>query len=276
MTLDSPPPLVLFGCGDTLTRLALAEAPRGRRVLAVTRDALRREALSRAGVHLLALEQALASCTGAHGVVSIPPEAGLDVMIAGELARTGPARLVYLSSTGVYGGARGHVDEDTPVAPDAPNARGRLDAEALYRPLGGMSLRIAGLYGPGRGTHERLRAGTLRLPESGGGRISRIHVDDLAEAIRVVLERGTPGQTYCVADDRPATQEETTRWLCARLGLPLPPTVPLASLHPSLRGDRAISNARLKALGWRPRYPDFIAGFSALLDAPAEGGLSVR
>ncbi|MFY0575399.1 hypothetical protein ACN28S_14450 [Cystobacter fuscus] len=85
------------------------------------------------------------------------------------------------------------------------------------------------------------------------------------EALRVVLERGTPGATYCVADDRPATQAETLGWLCARLGVPPLPTVPLASLHPSLRGDRAISNARLKALGWRPRYPDFVAGFSALL-----------
>ncbi|MBM7117472.1 NAD-dependent epimerase/dehydratase family protein [Archangium primigenium] len=259
-------PLVLLGCGDTLTRLALAEAPRGRRVLAVTRRAERREALSQAGVALVSLEEAVAASAGAHAVVSIPPDAGLDAGLAEGLARVRPARLVYLSSTGVYGGARGPVDEDTPVEPEAPNARGRLDAEALYRPLGGMPLRIAGIYGPGRGLHERLRAGTLRLPESGGGRISRIHVEDLAQALRVVLAHGTPGQVYCVADDRPATQAETADWLCARLGLPRPPTVPLASLHPSLQGDRAISNARLKALGWRPRYPDFVAGFSALLE----------
>ena len=267
----APPPLVLLGCGDTLTRLALAEAPTGRRVLAVTRDAGRREVLARAGVLLVSLEQAQAASVGAHAVVSIPPDAGLDASLARAWALAAPARLVYLSSTGVYGAARGFVDEDTPVQPDAPNARGRLEAEALYRPLGGMALRVAGIYGPGRGLHERLRAGTLRLPESGGGRISRIHVEDLARAIHVVLQRGTPGVTYCVADDRPAPQAETVGWLCARLGLPAPPTVPLESLHPSLRGDRAISNARLQALGWRPRYPDFIAGFSALLAQEAPG-----
>ena len=71
--------------------------------------------------------------------------------------------------------------------------------------------------------HERIRAGADRIPEGGGGRISRVHVEDLAEAIRVVLERGEPGGKYCVADDRPATQAETAAWLCARLGLPLPP-----------------------------------------------------
>ena len=262
-------PLYLLGCGYTLTRLAREEARRGRSVRAVTRDETRREELSREGVQLLSLDEAVASSKGAQVVISIPPEAGLDTSLSESLARTGPARVVYLSSTGVYGGARGHVDEDTPVDSTSPRGQGRLEAEAKYRPLGGISLRIAGIYGPGRGLHERIRAGTLRIPESGGGRISRVHVDDLAEAIRVVLERGEPGAAYCVADDRPATQAETAAWLCARLGLPLPPPVPLASLHESLQGDRAISNARLKALGWRPRYPDFIAGFSALLDAGA-------
>ena len=257
--------LVLLGCGYTLTRLGCAEALRGRLVLAVTRDPQRRERLGRAGVQVLSLEQALASSRGAHVVVSFPPDAGLDASVTGTLERHTPSRLVYLSSTGVYGSTRGSVDEDTPVEASAPLARARLEAEERYRPLGAMVLRSAGIYGPGRGAHERLRAGTLRIAASGGGRISRICVDDLGEAIRVVLERGAPGAVYCVADDRPATQEETTAWLCERLDLPPPPRVPLESLHESLRGDRAISNARLKALGWRPRYPDFTAGFAALL-----------
>ncbi|WNG37817.1 NAD-dependent epimerase/dehydratase family protein [Archangium minus] len=260
-------PLILLGCGYTLTRLAREEARKGRRVLAVTRDEQRREELSREGVQLLSLEEAVASSKEAHVVISIPPDAGLDASLAESLERTGPSCLVYLSSTGVYGGARGHVDEDTPVDPTSANGRGRIEAEARYRRLGGIALRIAGIYGPGRGLHERLRAGTLRIPESGGGRISRVHVDDLVQAIQVVLEKGELGGWYCVADDRPATQAETSAWLCARMGLPPPPAVPLASLHESLRGDRAVSNARLKALGWRPRYPDFVAGFSALLDA---------
>jgi nucleoside-diphosphate-sugar epimerase len=260
-------PLVLLGSGYTLTRLAREEARRGRHVVAVTRDPQRREQLAREGVSLLSLEEAMASTRDAHGVISIPPEAGLDGTVAEALRGAPPARLVYLSSTGVYGSTRGHVDEDTPVDPTSPTARGRIEAEALYRQLGGMSLRIAGIYGPGRGLHERLKAGTWKLPEGGGGRISRVHVEDLVEAIRGVLERGTPGATYCVADDRAATQGETVGWLCERLGLPLPPTVPLASLHESLRGDRAVDNGRLKALGWRPRYPDYVAGFSALLDA---------
>jgi nucleoside-diphosphate-sugar epimerase len=257
--------LILLGCGYTLTRLALEEAHQGRRVLAVTGNAERRAELERAGVQLLPLEEALSASEGAHVVISIPPEAGLDAMLAESLGRAMPARLVYLCSTGVYGASRGVVDEDTPVDPSTPSAKGRLQAESTYRPLGGISLRIAGIYGPGRGLHERLLAGTLRLPESGGGRISRVHVNDLVQAIQVALERGEPGACYCVADDRPSTQLETAIWLCEQLRLPLPPMVPLASLHETLRGDRAVQNARLKALGWQPRYPDYKAGFSALL-----------
>jgi nucleoside-diphosphate-sugar epimerase/ribosomal protein S18 acetylase RimI-like enzyme len=266
------PPLVLLGSGYTLTRLAVAEARAGRDVLAVTRDAARRAELERAGARVTSLEDALARTAGAHAVISIPPDAGLDAHVAEALARKPPSRLVYLSSTGVYGGARGHVDEDTPVDPSWPTARARIEAESRFLSLGAVVLRIAGIYGPERNTLARLQAGAVRLPEGGGGRISRIHVDDLVEAIRVALQRGEPGAFYCVADDRPAPQEEPVAWLCTRLGLAPPPRVPLESLHESVRGDRAVSNARLKDLGWRPRYPDYVAGFTALLEADGRSG----
>lgn len=266
MARGMAPPLVLLGSGYTLTRLALAQAREGRSVIAATREPSRRSELARAGARVCSLEEALTLTKGAHAVHSIPPDAGLDARIAEALARHPPARLVYLSSTGVYGATRGEVDEETPVAPSTDAGRGRLEAEARFRPLGAVVLRIAGIYGPGRGAHSRLLAGTLRLPEGGGGRICRVHVEDLVQAIAVALERGMPGGIYCVADDRAATQGETVAWLCSRLGVPLPPTVPLDSLHETLRGDRAVKNTRLKALGWVPRYPDFPAGFAAVLD----------
>ncbi|SEM70570.1 hypothetical protein SAMN05444354_12186 [Stigmatella aurantiaca] len=266
------PPLVLLGSGYTLTRLARTFP--GRALIAATRDPQRRAELERVGARVCSVEEALEHVEGAHVVSSIPPEAGLDGRLAEVLGRHRPSRWVYLSSTGVYAGTRGAVDEATPVSSSAPAAQGRLSAEALFRPLGASVLRIAGIYGPGRGTHTRLLAGTHRLPEGGGGRLSRVHVEDLVEAIRVVLERGEPGGLYCVADDRAATQGETAAWLCERLALPLPPTVPLESLHETLRGDRAVSNARLKALGWRPRYPDFTTGFAAVLEAEGLAGAS--
>ncbi|RKH41139.1 NAD-dependent epimerase/dehydratase family protein [Corallococcus sicarius] len=264
-------PLVLLGCGYTLTRWALVQARSGREVIATTRDATRRAVLEGAGVRVLPLDDALSRTPGAHVVDSVPPDAGLDAHFADVFSRARPSRLVYLSSTGVYGAARGQVDETTPVDTTSAVARARLEAEARFLPLGASVLRIAGIYGPGRGTTGRLKAGTLRIPESGGGRLSRIHVDDLVDAVRVVLERGAPGEVYCAADRRPATQEETAAWLSQHLGLPMPPRVPLASLHESLRGDRAILAAKLEALGWTPRYPDFTTGFVAALEEEARG-----
>jgi nucleoside-diphosphate-sugar epimerase len=256
-------PLVLLGCGYTLTRLALREAAAGRTVLATTRDEARRAVLEAAGVQVLPLEAALAQTWDAEVVHGVPPEAGLDARIAEALREGPPVQSVYLSSTGVYGAARGVVDEETPV--DAAAGAGRLAAEALLRPLGTVVLRVAGIYGPGRGAHTRLLAGQQRLPEGGGGRISRVHVEDLVAAVHCVLGKGTPGAVYCVADERPASQGETIRWLCERLGVALPPEVPLGDLHASLRGDRAVQNAKLKALGWQPRYPSYREGFDAVL-----------
>ena len=201
------------------------------------------------GRPLLSLDEALASSKGAHVVISIPPDAGLDLSLSESLARTGPSRLVYLSSTGVYGGARGTWTRTRPWI-RAPEP-GPLEAEAKYRRLGGISLRIAGIYGPGRGLHERIRAGTLRIPETGGGRISRVHVDDLGEAIRVVLERGEPGATYCVADDRPATQAETAPGCPRGWDCRFHPRCP--SLHcTSLSGATGPLQCPVEGAGWRP------------------------
>jgi nucleoside-diphosphate-sugar epimerase len=264
------PPLVLFGCGYTLTRLALRSRP-ARRVLAVTSNAERARGLVARGVEVVGEQEALAASGGAHVVVSVPPEAGRDVALAQALAQHPAERLVYLSSTGVYGAASGEVDEETPTAPSHPAAAGRLAAEALFRPLGAVCLRIAGIYGPFRGLHLRLERGEHRLPEGGVRRISRIHVEDLVSAISTALGRAAPGSLLCVADDAPVPQREVVQWLCERLGLPLPPSVPLEQVSPTLRGDRAVQNARLKALGWRPRYPSYREGFAAVLEEEAAG-----
>lgn len=259
------PPLVLLGCGYTLERLALWEAP-ARPVHASTRDPERAARLTAAGVQVHADALALAQTRGAGAelVMSIPPEAGLDAAIADTLSREKPARLVYLSSTAVYGNAKGRVTEKTPVHAAGAGA-GRVAAEALYRPLGAILLRIAGIYGPGRGLHERLKTGTYQLPGGGTGHVSRIHVDDLCDAITVALACGSPGEVYNVADDAPVPQREVVEWLCARLGVPVPGSIPLEEAPPMLRGDRQIQNAKLRGLGWWPRFPTYREGFSAVL-----------
>lgn len=271
-------PLVLVGCGYTLERVAQrvrSPADLRARVLASTRDEARAQKLSSLGVEVSADHVELARrAAGADVVYSLPPDVGFDDAIVAVLEEVRPARVVYLSSTGVYGAARGEVDERTPVDPEAagPGAA-RVRAEERFRQssLAAVFLRVAGIYGPGRGLHERLLAGTYRLPGDGSGRVSRVHVDDLAAAILVALEHAAPGDILNVADDEAAPQREVVAWLCDRLALATPAAVPLEAAPATLRGDRAIANSRLKSLGWRPRFPSYREGFADLLRLAGEG-----
>jgi nucleoside-diphosphate-sugar epimerase len=210
-------------------------------------------------------------------VDSVPPDparpGGHQVALAAAVrAAGGDPRLVVLSTTGVYPrGDGGWIDEDTPVGPDGPRGAARLAAEhaVLSAGIDAVCLRIAAIYGPGRGVAERLRAGTYAVPGDGASWISRIHVDDL---VSVILAAGTvrplPRRIYVVADDAPSTSREHADGVAAMLGLPPPPSVPLASLSPLGRelagSNRRVRNDRMKReLGVVLRYPSWREGVAA-------------
>jgi nucleoside-diphosphate-sugar epimerase len=201
--------------------------------------------------------------------VTFPPDRQTDACIAPELGRA--ARLVYLSSTAVYGPARGHVDELTDVAPDTEAARARLDAEQLYRERGAAVLRAAGIYGPFRGLHRRLLAGDFRMAGDGANVVSRIHVADLAAMVLGLFaspEASVRDVAYVAADDAPVPQIEAIRWLSAHMGVPLPDAASPGEIAPSLRHDRAVDNARIKkVLAMSLAFPSYREGFEACLAA---------
>jgi nucleoside-diphosphate-sugar epimerase len=265
-------PLVILGCGFVgleVARLALGE---GSRVIGTTRGASRADLgarfemraapeLTRPIVESLVPE-------GARVLVAFAPDGVTDRAIAPALGR---ARVVYVSTTGVYGRARGHVDETTAVDPSEPRAADRLAAESVYRDGGATVLRAAGIYGPWRGLHRRLLSGDFKIPGSGSNVVSRVHVTDLATWILALLGPAGDshrGEAFVAADDAPVPQIEVIRWLCERLALPLPPQAPIAEVAPTLRHDRSVDNARIKrALGSSLVYPTYREGFEACLAA---------
>ena len=134
-------------------------------------------------------------------------------------------------------------------------------------------LRLAAIYGPGRGVRERLKARTYKLIDEGEHYFSRVHVDDIVGILRAAAENAPGGAVYCVADDRPTTQREYADWLVARLGVPAPPSVPSLAPGAPRRGirNRKVANARLKReLDYRFRYPSFVEGEAAI--EAEEGG----
>ena len=214
---------------------------------------------------------ALAGAT--HILSSVPPAEGADPVLAryGEAIRAAPAGWIgYLSSTGVYGDAGGAwVDESAPVGGGRRDAR--TAADLAWQKLRGdvRVFRLPGIYGPGRSMLERVREGRAHRVDALGQVFSRIHVDDIGEAIVASFERGGAG-VYNLADEEPAAGNAVTEYACALLGAPLPPVVPVAALAPAARGfyaeSRRVAATKMKRdLGVRLCYADFRAGLRACL-----------
>jgi nucleoside-diphosphate-sugar epimerase len=185
-------------------------------------------------------------------------------------------KLVYTSSTGVYGQTDGAVvDETSPTEPGTPTGEVLLEAERVFlgaarrESLSAVVLRVAGIYGPGRGHWLRqFLAGEARIEGAGQRVLNMIHRDDVAGAILAALERGQPGEVYNAVDDEPATQAAVLRWLAATLRRPEPPTVEDAGLAGRRRGltSKRASNRKLReATGWAPQFPTFREGFTVEL-----------
>lgn len=268
----STEPLVILGCGFTGVAAAVSAFATGRPVTGTVRKegtALR--SLRTMGLDLLVAPQLTADLIaprveGADVLVTFPPDGRTDEALAAVMGRA--RAVVYVSSTGVYGERVGRIDEDTPTDAREPKAAARLHAETVWRDAGATVLRAAGIYGPGRGLHRRLIEGSYRVPGDGSRVVSRVHVDDLAAMALGCLARGLRGECFAAADDAPVPQAEVVRWLCAGLGLPWPPTVAVTDAPETLRHDRSVVNARVKAAtGLTLRFPTWREGFAQCLAA---------
>lgn len=204
-----PDPVVILGLGFTTQHLARRLRQRGVPVFAVVRRPARFAAFETLGVRFDATPR------DAVLVHSVPPldEPEKSAMRA-LIQETAPRRIVYISSTGVYG-AQVQVSASTQPAPNDDKGRARIDEEhwVTNGPWSSVILRSAAIYGPGRGIHVRLREG--KQPRGVGGVVSRIHVDDLAALLDAGIESTIEG-AWPVADDCPAPSEEVAAW-CARL-----------------------------------------------------------
>lgn len=176
------------------------------------------------------------------------------------------SRVVYLSTTGVYGDAR-EVDETTPVAPRSERERLRVETETAIAagPWSSLILRPAAIYGPGRGVHASMLAGKFALIEGGHNCISRIHVDDLAAITEAALLSDLTG-AYPVADEDPCPSREIAAFCADLLGLPLPPSIPRDQVSETRRADRRVDGRAIRRLlGVELRYPSYRSGIPAAL-----------
>lgn len=262
--------LLILGLGYTASRVAAAFTALGGRVTAVRTQASA-DVLSLASPELPAV-----IATATHILSSIPPARdGSDPVLthhAAALAAAPAQWLGYLSSTGVYGNTDGAwVDESAALGNGRRSARVAADLawQAIHPAI--RIFRLPGIYGPGRSALDRVRAGTANRIDAPGHLFSRIHVDDIVQAVIASHTRGTPG-IYNLADRQPATGNAVVEYACDLLGLPYPSLEPLDTprLSAMARGFYA-ENRRIAAtkmtrdLGVRLRYADYHQGLSACL-----------
>ncbi len=177
-----------------------------------------------------------------------------------------PRRILFVSSTAVYGDAGGNwVDEQTPAAPASDTGAVILEAEQLLhtRRPDAVVLRLSGIYGPGRTRLiDSVNAGAAVVPAS-PQLTNRIHRDDAAAAIVHLTTAVTdPAPLYVGVDNEPVDLAEVLRFLAAELGRELPEP---SDKESSRGGDRRLSNARLRGTGFSFAYPTFREGYRAVL-----------
>jgi nucleoside-diphosphate-sugar epimerase len=179
------------------------------------------------------------------------------------------ARVLVVSSTAVYGESRGGlVNEETVPGPAAFNGEVLLEMEQLAAMCTDNLLvaRVSGIYGPGRERLIRIaRSQGLEIQKQPAYYTNRIHRDDVAAALKHLLEIRNPRTLYLLSDDLPAPRFEVVSWLATAQGVPLPAGL---SVESASSGKR-VCNQRLHDSGFRFAYPDYKAGYSALLTQSA-------
>jgi nucleoside-diphosphate-sugar epimerase len=205
--------IIVLGLGFTGQRLAWRLLRRGLPVCAAVRGIERFRKLADAGLYLYQFGTAPALPKDSILVDLIPPlQEAENAALRRYIQDLEPSRVLYVSSTGVYGDQT-EVNEETLAMPSDERGRLRLAEEQWVSsgPWSSLILRAAAIYGPGRGVHTAIRQG--RAPRgTASGVVSRIHVNDLAALIEVGISSDLEG-AWPVADDEPCSTAEIAEWL---------------------------------------------------------------
>jgi len=285
-----PTSVVIVGCGDIGRRVATRW--QGVPVTGLVRSETSAERLQQAGISPLQVDlddpASLPDLPVADALVyyfAPPPTSGAtDPRMAHFLAAMDPAtlpsRIVYISTSGVYGDRGGEVvNEETPPNPQVDRARRRYDAEQQLRRFGqehGVAvviLRVGGIYGPGRLPRKRLEDRIPIIHEHLAPATNRIHADDLAQICVAAARRGRADTIYNVSDGTDSNMTEYFNIVADFLKLPRPPTIDWEEAERSLsagmlsylRESRRMDNRRMiEELGITLQYPTLEAALAAM------------
>lgn len=256
--MDEKLDILIHGCGYTGQRVAKRLLAKGARVTATTRNPDR---LAIAGAEIVRTSDVSKHVRPGMLVLhSIPPTSPPHLL---RPLFDGVQRVVYISSTAVYGTAM-TVNERTAAVPDTQRGRERLESEKAIvdGPWSTLILRPAAIYGPGRGVQESIQRGGYSFSTS---LVSRIHVDDLAAHIEAALLSSLTG-AYPVADAEPCSSRDITEFCMRLLKLDVPDKRLDPDRRPQFANNRRVDGLAIrKALGITLDYPSYRVGIPATL-----------
>lgn len=281
--MSLPAEILVVGCGYVGTRLAQILRDRRTRFRAWVRTEESRSRLAHLDIPSLVADvgspEAWASLTDPPDFLIYGPSSSrggtteyLNVFVAGlshALHRFPGTPFLFLSSTSVYGQSNGDlVDEDSPAEPDSETGRILREAEQMALDAGGVILRIAGIYGPGRTRLlDRFLRGEATVSATDRW-INQIHRDDVVSAILHFLSLRLRREVVNVVDDEPVREGRFYSWLAGALAM-APPSQGgegrISSSPKRRRTHKRVSNSKAHVLGWKPRYPSFREGLLPLL-----------
>ena len=286
------PLILIIGCGDIGIRVA-KQLSLGHRVFALTSSSHRFQELREAGaipiLGNLDQPESLWRLAGlAQTVIHLAPPQNqgnrdhrtrnlLRILAQGSSA---VRRLIYVSTTGVYGDHRGaKVSELTPVNPQSERAQRRVDAERalrLWGPAHGITvtiLRVPGIYAANRLPLERLQSQTPALLPEEDAYSNHIHSDDLARLVCAAVYHGKPQRVINACDGNETKMGDYFDEVADAFGLARAPRMPAKQLQEMvspmlwsfMRESRRVTNTRLSELKTPLRYPsvaDFLKTIS--------------
>jgi len=219
-----------------------------------------------------------------HVILSIAPGPDGDPALIHHRADLDAAEnlewLCYYSTVGVYGDFDGAwIDESAPLVPRNDRSDRRVLAEQAWRDYAAERgvklaiLRLAGIYGPGRSTFDKLADGSARRVIKPGQVFNRIHVDDIGRVTALAAQARLEG-TFNLADDEPAPPQDLVTYAAGLMGIDPPPEVAFedAEFTPMQRSfyadNKRVSNAAIKsALGIELLHPNYRESLKAIWES---------
>ena len=213
-----------------------------------------------------------------HILISIAPVNGDDIVIKNFKEKFNDKKfkwITYLSATSVYGDHGGEwVDEKSKTNPTSTNGIARLKAEQSWMKLAQKNnlplqiFRLSGIYSNQYNVLKRLKTDEAKIINKRNHFFSRIHVEDIANALFKSLDNFKKGEIYNISDDKPASNKEVIMYGIKLLGVNKPKTIEINEIENEMlknfyKDSKKVSNKKMKSFfKYNLKFPSYIEGLN--------------